>query len=161
MSNIKTMDLPSPSFLHGWKFLKFVGTTEPEALPVQVVGNQEYPTILINTDLVSLNDLELSFSAMIWVPLVLQNLTSLFILEALDSENDIGFYNSAAWAEFRELICLHTNLTWDEFLDLAEIHGLDHMTEFAVSSVFIESGLQSAIFTRNQGASALKLMQNS
>lgn len=157
MSETSGTRILNPSFLHGWNFLSMISSDEDDALPVQALACKSGPSIIINTAHVSSHDLEIPFMAMTWVPLALQSLITFAIQEAYSSEDYVGEYNSDNWEAFRSEIEKNSDMDWEDIVDLIDDQGIEFAVDFAVSSMFIESGLHEKLKSRMNGGTKLQL----
>ena len=147
----------NPSFFHGWPFISFEENYSDDALPFQVFADLDGPTVLFNPNYVNRGDMEMASSAMLWVPVALQSLATALLTEAMDSEDNVGAFTSVRWEAFRDAFCRFTDLEWDDIIEKTIEFGIDYMAEFAVESLFIESGIHGVIAARKLGSKNLRV----
>jgi hypothetical protein len=139
----------SPSFIRGWNCISVVAADE--ALTINAIPSADGPVIAYNPAFVNMADLEDASSAMLWLPLALNQLCT----EMLHELDEDGLFKSERWRKFRELACMHMSMGWDEIIAAADMHGTTYMAETLTSALFAESGLMDILIDRRRAKNSL------
>ncbi|MGY6709038.1 MAG: hypothetical protein ACXIVF_11990 [Rhizobiaceae bacterium] len=127
-----------PSFLHGWNFLIFVRGNE-DAPMLRELALDAGPAIVFNSHLIAAEQLDDPDAAVLWLAPVLHNLCR-HLLE--DGLHPFSFwrFNSWRWCRFRNMLCRHASMNWEQVIAAAEREGVEWMADTLVQGALFESG---------------------
>ncbi len=146
-----------PSFLHGWRFLTMLKSDDDEAIAFKASAANAGPTIIFNPAFVTPEELESPAKALIWLCSAMTHISYSVLIECLYTGEDMGRFSSKAWDDFRNAICQHTGMGWDEIITAAKREGVDFMSEHMAACLIAESGLQDLLIQRGHGEKALRI----
>jgi hypothetical protein len=130
-----------PFFLHGWDYLRFIEAGDFEALCLSGKAEVEGPAIVYNENFVDYEELENPHLVRLWPPQCLFHIAEKVLSESLASADGIGRFNTPAWSAYRNAICTHITMPWEDFLEAARREGIVFMAECAASCLTHENDL--------------------
>ncbi|MCZ7861570.1 hypothetical protein O9X98_09170 [Agrobacterium salinitolerans] len=174
-TNIKALAGHSPnrrrmvSLFAGWPFIRF-REGDDESFPVNPVFTYDSPTFEFNPNVASLEHLENPNFAPFWLPLALSKICTRVLAEAMlehASGNDASEDEESAktsdrklkgegWDTFRAEICKQCDLTMEQLVIHARVHGFDSGVDYMTQCIYYETGLHAAIEARQSGRPVLR-----
>lgn len=144
------------SLFHGWEFVRFREGAE-DTFAIMPIYTFDSPVIEYNPAEISLDKLENPTHAQYWLPLALDSMVFRVLIEAMgDPEERKGDLKGAGWDRFREEIVKHCDESLEAIIDDAMHFGVDHAFRYVTSCMYFESGLQSAVVSRQTGKPSLR-----
>lgn len=167
-NNIKAIAGHSPnrrrmvSLFAGWSFVRFREGND-ESFPVMPVFTYDSPTFEFNPNVASMEHLENPNFAPFWLPLALSKICTRVLAEAMldaaetvDDEDREGRLVGEGWDIFRAEICKQCDMTMDQLVIHARVHGFESGVDYMTQCIYYETGLHAAIEARQSGRPVLR-----
>lgn len=172
-SNIKTIAGHSTpnrrrmvSLFAGWNFIRFREGND-ESFPVMPVYDYDCPTFEFNPMCASLEHLENPTFAPFWLPLALHQVCTRILAQAMNDQNEGGIdledeeqrggrLIGEGWDNFRAELCKQCDMTIDQMMINARVHGFEKAVLYMTQCIYYETGLHAAIEARQSGRPVLR-----
>jgi hypothetical protein len=172
-SNIKTIAGHSTpnrrrmvSLFAGWSFIRFREGND-ESFPVMPVYDYDCPTFEFNPMCASLEHLENPTFAPFWLPLALHQVCTRVLAQAMNDQNEGeidlddedqsgGRLIGEGWDNFRAELCKQCDMTMDQMMINARVHGFEKAVLYMTQCIYYETGLHAAIEARQSGRPVLR-----
>ncbi|MBY3150920.1 hypothetical protein HFO56_00560 [Rhizobium laguerreae] len=170
-SNIKAIAGHSPnrrrmvSLFAGWAFIRFREGND-ESFPVMPVYEYDCPTFEFNPTCASLEHLENPTFAPFWLPLALSKICTRVLAQAMNDQidGDVELVEEnrgerlvgEGWDNFRAEVCKQCDMTMDQLMIQARVHGFEKAVLYMTQCIYYETGLHAAIEARQSGRPVLR-----
>lgn len=136
-----------PSFLHGWDFMIFVRGNE-DAPVLRELALDAGPAVVFNSHLIAAKQLEVPDTAILWLAPVMHSLCRCLLEDGL-KPSSLRRFNSRRWSGFRNMLCRHTCMSWENVIAAARREGVEWMAETLAQGALFDSGFLDRLEGRN------------